>query len=217
MKYYVRNRAIEDAVPVLTRRKRCVRCNRYFLPSNRDHILCGSCFTDMIGSTPNRVFTSKTIELKQKLGNQTHLMIKCCEKCQLPFITPICYSKKYCDECAVVKNKEDTVKFKKEQSKECLDSWESYFKDKTVCEICGKEIKLSSGNRMKSIAFDHRHSGTAAIKSSPTSWLQNNKKNPENQKIWESCDFGILCNRCNSSIPTKNRKQWLEKLENYIK
>ena len=115
-----------------------------------------------------------------------------------------------------VKNYEKIRTYSRKKRWEHLDSWESYFKDKTVCEICGRSVEFNSGKSATSIHFDHRHGGIAVIKGSPRNWLVHYKRTPENQKIWELCDFGILCTKCNLSIPTKNRKQWLEKVKKYI-
>ena len=35
-------------------------------------------------------------------------------------------------------------------------------------------------------------------------------------QIWDDCDFGILCNRCNLLLPTKDRKEWLKNVTRYI-
>jgi len=115
-----------------------------------------------------------------------------------------------------LKNFEHRISHQRKKRREHIDSWESYFKDKTECEVCGRSIKFNSGNRMTSIHFDHRHGGIAIIKGSPRNWLQHNKRTSENEEIWKSCDFGVLCNGCNRMLPTKNRKQWLEKYNNNI-
>ena len=104
--------------------KKCVSCGRYFLPMKRDHNLCYSCFTDIVGSTPNRVYISKTYELRQKIGNKTHLTINCCERCNLPFIVSIHDSnrKKFCPDCVNVKDKENAVRGNIKHRKKLIQS-----------------------------------------------------------------------------------------------
>ena len=123
------------------------------------------------------------------------------------------YYKKYRQEHPgyVKKRKEATKKFYKEN----INSWRIFFFDLTFCEVCGKKITFNSGTRNTTIHFDHRHEGMAIIKGSPSAWLMKNKRTPENETIWTSCDFGTLCINCNSSLPTKNRLEWVEKVLRY--
>lgn len=83
------------------------------------------------------------------------------------------------------------------------------------CSICGKKLKFFSGSVAASVHFDHRNNGLP-IKYSPTIWLRCNPCTPKNIKIWESCRFGVLCNRCNIILPTKNRSRWLQKVIHYV-
>lgn len=98
---------------------------------------------------------------------------------------------------------------------EALKSWECYIPIKQNCEICKKELFYNGNNPKSSIAFDHRIEN-CAIKVSPYDWLARHIFNEKHKKIWDSCNFGILCRRCNCAIPTKNRKEWLMKLTRYI-
>jgi len=97
-----------------------------------------------------------------------------------------------------------------------LDEWRSFFPSPSYCQICGKELYFNSGNINTSIHFDHRCNGNELIKSSPTQWLKNNRRTPEKEKIWSSCKFGILCNKHNRVLPTRNRKEFVNKLLRYI-
>ena len=100
-----------------------------------------------------------------------------------------------------------------------LDAWESYFLKKTneipSCEICGKILKYFSGDRKESVHFDHKKINLP-IKGIPSHWLASHKPISENISIWESCNFGILCRRCNLLLITENRRNWLEKAIQYI-
>lgn len=120
-----------------------------------------------------------------------------------------------------LKNYEKIILHKRNKRWEYLDSWEPYFKHMTTCEICGKSVEFNSGDRITSIHFDHRNGGTEVIKGSPRNWLVHNKRTPENERVWESCNFGVLCSRCNRYLPTKDRLEWFknfsfERLNSYI-
>jgi len=103
---------------------------------------------------------------------------------------------------------------KNRKSKYLLD-WINYFSKKYpnsfYCGICGKELILSltKHNKRKDVVhFDHRN-GRNGI-DSPSDWLRSHPCNQENIKLWEGFNFGILCVSDNVSLPTNNRKEWLE-------
>lgn len=96
-----------------------------------------------------------------------------------------------------------------------IDSWRGFIPVKTHCAICNETIWYNSGDRKKSIHFDHKNTNKA-IKRAPYIWLRNNKRTTENEKIWMSCDFGMLCWKCNRKLPTKNRKKWVKKIYKYV-
>jgi hypothetical protein len=96
-----------------------------------------------------------------------------------------------------------------------LKSWEGYIPKETNCEICGITIYFNKPELKKAIHFDHK-SPDVAIKTRPTFWLRSNPKTPENQAIWESCDFGMLCRNCNTYLPTKNRRQFIINVSKYV-
>lgn len=124
------------------------------------------------------------------------------------------------------KNKEYTKKYKKKnysrdvEKKEKilqrhLNTWKNYVPSETNCQICSRKIYFNQNNIKNAIHFDHKDEN-ALIKGSPTNWLSNNERTPENQKIWEQCTFGNLCNRCNIRIPSKDRKQFVRSLVKYV-
>lgn len=94
-------------------------------------------------------------------------------------------------------------------------SWTNHITKETNCEVCGTEIIFNSRNTNTSIHFDHK-TEKCLISISPMSWLLKHRFNEENKRIWDSCDFGLLCGKCNRGIPTKNRKEWLNKITMYI-
>lgn len=113
------------------------------------------------------------------------------------------------------KNPKKTKLHKYDSRKKCTESWEGYFPKEAECKICGKKIYFNQGNRTLAISFDHK-TGNEIIKDHPSSWLRNNLRSQESEKIWESCNFGILCNRCNRFLPTKNRKEFVKKILEYV-
>lgn len=111
---------------------------------------------------------------------------------------------------------EKMLKKLQEWTKRNLDAWRVFFPSKINCECCGKEIFFASLDITKSVHFDHRHGGSEAIKN-PGQWLRKKPLNEKNRTIWESCDFGFLCQLCNKSMPTKNRDLWLENVNKYVR
>ena len=93
--------------------------------------------------------------------------------------------------------------------------WLKYFSskygDEINCQACNISLTWFGDNQV----FDHRHGGNEVI-SSPAHWLSIHMPTKENILIWESCDFGILCNKCNRCIPTIDRINWLENVTRYI-
>jgi len=85
-----------------------------------------------------------------------------------------------------------------------------------LCQICGASVSYNSGSALTSIHFDHRNNGNAVIKGNPSHWLAGNNRTPESENVFKSCNFGILCLKCNRMLPTKNRREYVENLLNYI-
>lgn len=106
-------------------------------------------------------------------------------------------------------------KIAKEARLRSLKSWEGYIPKETKCQICSKKIYFNQSNNKEAIHFDHKNEN-ALIEKNPTSWLYQHPRNPENQKIWESCKFGMLCKGCNNFLPTKNRKKFIVNVTKYI-
>ena len=135
-----------------------------------------------------------------------------------------------CDKCGTIKSLKDFPRSKRcylGRSGSCKickvkyrDTWLPYFIKKygehPLCTICNKILTWEIKDKIKKAHFDHRHGGSEAIAMSPSTWYQARFCTKENIRIFESCDFGILCVRCNSNIPTKDRKEWLQKITKYI-
>lgn len=120
------------------------------------------------------------------------------------------------------KNRNEIAERRKKSYAKNLQDWVAYFKTKygevPHCQICGVRVKwyTESPGRARTIAFDHRNGGKEAIKSNPVQWLRSHQFNEKNIRIWESCNFGILCNRCNKALFTKDRKEWVRNVVKYV-
>ncbi len=97
-----------------------------------------------------------------------------------------------------------------------LKSWEGLIPNKTYCQICKTKIFYNNHNRKLAICFDHRSKTIINQKYGPTFWLGQHKRTPRNEKIWKKSNFGFLCNKCNSFLPTKNRIEYLKKVIKYV-
>ncbi len=104
----------------------------------------------------------------------------------------------------------------KQRSHRLLRAWIKYLPENPTCGVCGRVLKYFSGEVVKSAHFDHKNNGLA-IKGKPSHWLRENKPIEGNIKIFRSCDFGILCYRCNRFIPTEGREKLLRNLIEYLK
>ena len=134
------------------------------------------------------------------------------------FICPICnkqfkpnkFNQKYCSvNCQRQRNRKEKDR---EYYIKKLKRWESFIPKIANCQICKKKIYFNNCKESSAIHFDHRKENIS-IKIRPTLWLKQNDNTFKNRKIWKSCDFGMLCSRCNRYLPTKNRKNFVE----YIK
>jgi hypothetical protein len=96
-----------------------------------------------------------------------------------------------------------------------LKSWIGFIPEETQCQCCSKPIFFARQTKKDAIHFDHRHGGNEII--SPTNWLKIHPRNPKNEKLWKSFDFGYLCRDCNLFLPTEGRLEFLEKAINYAK
>lgn len=126
------------------------------------------------------------------------------------------------------KIKERSKQYYQKNRDKCLNryssGWIYYFNKRNPnpkCEICEKELRYFSRQRGQKaqdsicVNFDHKKNGLP-IKQCPSHWIRSHRPSIENIAIWEFCNFGVLCNRCNIMLPTENRKKWIEKATQYI-
>ena len=114
------------------------------------------------------------------------------------------------------KVKERSRRFMDARMSDWRDYLQSYYGD-PECQLCDKKLMWFglTNDKATIVHFDHRRGGIEYIKCQPTKWMRARHCTPENQVLFESCDFGILCNVCNRMLPTLNRNEWLAKLEEY--
>ena len=96
-----------------------------------------------------------------------------------------------------------------------LSLWEGYIPKKTKCQICNKKIYFHNKDTKTAIHFDHKDNNLL-IKEAPTVWLGRHINNLKNRIIWEKCNFGMLCKKCNLMLPTNNRKEYIQKVIKYM-
>lgn len=135
-----------------------------------------------------------------------------------------CYKRHYIDN--VEKYQEFRNKNRERLNKESArirrgwkDDWTAYFintyGENPSCQICEKGLTWIRGNINQTVHFDHRHGGNEQISCTPSKWFERRPPTLENRKIFELCDFGILCNKCNRFLPTINCQEWLVKVCRY--
>ena len=113
------------------------------------------------------------------------------------------------------KNRESRIKDALNRHERNRKTWEGHIPIMTNCQMCGKDIFFHQKKQNSAIHFDHRYGGVEEIKR-PMLWLAGHRMAPENKAKWDKCDFGMLCMRCNVSIPTKNRKQFVVNIMKYV-
>jgi hypothetical protein len=134
-------------------------------------------------------------------------------------------ARSYCKECEKI----DTARYRpsireneKRRRRIKIQAWYEWFKgvygENPKCQCCGTEMVWYAGNKKKmlnAVVFDHRNGGNEPIKHLHA-WLTGRDVNERNTKIILSCDFGVICKRCNICLPTKNRVEWLNNAKKYV-
>lgn len=152
---------------------------------------------------------------------------KSCEVCGLdkPLVANRGKSIRRCTDCSILniqkvkqkyyeRNKQHIKERSRHNKIDRLVEWITYFKKKygkiPFCQCCSKQLTWHGDCKLTAVHFDHRHGGSETIKGSPAKWFFGRRATLENIKIFDSCDFGILCGECNMNLPTRNRGQWLQ-------
>lgn len=93
------------------------------------------------------------------------------------------------------------------------EQWKKYFQYRygtdPYCEICGQLLSWETGSG-NIVNFDHRITNVPIVGETPSHWIHTRSCNAKNIAIWEQCHFGILCRKCNLSLPDPiKREDWL--------
>jgi len=99
--------------------------------------------------------------------------------------------------------------------KRVQQAWFDYLPKNPECELCSKSLNYFSKDKRDSVHFDHKKENLP-IRIFPKNWLNGHPPNQRNIRIWKSCGFGVLCQKCNM-LPLKNREEWLNRLIHYIR
>jgi len=98
-------------------------------------------------------------------------------------------------------NKVYRVAYESKKRLQYRKQWISFFTKKygktPQCQLCEKRLYWTHARHDFRVCFDHR-TGNELIKSkSPRTWIQNKPCIESNVRIFELCNFGILCRACN--------------------
>ena len=102
-----------------------------------------------------------------------------------------------------------------ERIKKWVQHFQYIYGNNPICQVCNTPLEYFTSKLSKRVNFDHRHGGREPIKCNPAQWYQDRECNIQNQQVWASCDFGILCNLCNLKLPPIGREEWLLKALQY--
>lgn len=151
-----------------------------------------------------------TINFYKRSGNKSHLLRSLCIACELE------------------KQKNPLNREKKSERAKKLRTarmllWVTWFGeiygDNPSCQCCGRKLRWRVGNipgvAVDGAIFDHRNGGNEPI-SKIYEWLSDRELSEKNKRTFLSCNFGILCRLCNISLPTVDRKKWLDNAKKYI-
>jgi len=99
-----------------------------------------------------------------------------------------------------------------------MEWFRSLYGEIPICQCCGVTLKWQAGNRRHgndNVVFDHRNGGKESIKSL-YGFVSDRELSEKNKNVFLSCDFGILCRKCNTMLPTQDRDKWLKGALNYV-
>lgn len=211
--------------------KKCIKCNiekddylfnKYSLSSDGLQCWCRECGEkwrrenkEKIALNNKRWRLENIVRIKEKAHNDYRKNSEELKQWQRDYREKYPDRKKEADRKSYAKHGEQKrLTIAKWQTKNKID-WEGFVPTETQCGACGVSIFFNKPEMNSTIFFDHRHGGTESIKDMPTIWLRSHARNKENEELWESCDFGTLCFRCNTGLPTMNRTKHIIGLVRY--
>jgi hypothetical protein len=116
-------------------------------------------------------------------------------------------------------NRTEYIRSCKKRQVEYVTSWKPIFEKLyglPVCQICKKMKKWpwEPGKSSDTICFDHRVPNSP-IKDIPSIWIRKHPATDKHIKTFISCNFGLLCKRCNVMLPNENRVEWAKNVLAY--
>lgn len=117
------------------------------------------------------------------------------------------------------RNREKANRWAKKTRERFRREWANFFQSiygDPTCQLCGYPLTYIGSTQIDGIHWDHRNGGRATIKCT-SRFIRSHACNSENQRLWLSCDFGMLCWKCNRILPTDltARKQFIRNLIKY--
>ena len=119
------------------------------------------------------------------------------------------------------KNKKYIKKRSKIYVRKRVQQWYKWLKKEygypVKCALCEIKLYFGHSNKRKVPHFDHKRGKLEAIGHQPSSMFRL-KMTRERQKLFKSCKFGILCDKCNKGLTPdlKKRRLIVKNLVKYI-
>jgi len=114
-----------------------------------------------------------------------------------------------CKICSSLYTRENQMKLVVAWEPTILEIYEEF-----RCQCCGVKLKwYLSGDGSDAVHFDHRVGDEPINK--PANFIKTTTPTDEKIALFESCDFGMVCRRCNKLLgPPEGRKErWIQQGE----
>lgn len=161
--------------------------------------------------------TRKCLQCKQPTNDFSKYRGQRVHVCRTCVISNQCKSKRQYYENNKERIKKRSSVFQHDRQRE----WNRYLQNKygdPSCQLCLKKLRWPyEADKPNVVCLDYRMNGVEVIKCSPSKWIHARHCTPENVLIFESCNFGLLCNRCNRLLPTYGRSEWARRMIEYVK
>lgn len=127
----------------------------------------------------------------------------------------------YCKSCRSIYSKNHyNPTLSKELRKKYRGQWllffNEYYGNSPECQVCCKSLEYFNKDKTLAVHWDHRYGEDKLTFRGPGSWIVGRPCIEKHQEAWLVFDYGILCHQCNINLPTVNREQWLQQVQNYV-